>query len=55
MSVSIEMPCGCKLNAGFVIAMCAKHAYELKKAEIENKKAYEQYERLLSESEGKQS
>lgn len=47
MSVSIELPCGCELNAAFVLSMCLPHAQELRRKELENEAAYREFEQKM--------
>ena len=44
MSVSIELPCGCKINEAFVLGICMEHALELDARKREAHQAYREFE-----------
>lgn len=47
MSVSIELPCGCELNAAFVLSMCLTHAQELRRKELQAEADYKLFEQTM--------
>lgn len=50
MSVSIDLPCGCTLNAAFVLSMCLPHAQELRAKELEARREYERFEMMMRDT-----
>jgi len=44
MSVQIELPCGCRINEAFVLALCMEHALELDAKKLESMHAYKEFE-----------
>ncbi len=50
MSVSIELPCGCRVNAAFVLSMCCAHAHELQLKQLDADAAYKVYEQKMRSS-----
>lgn len=53
MSVSIELPCGCRINEAFVLGMCPQHVLELAQKTRENDIAMEWFDRQIRSAEGK--
>lgn len=53
MSVSIELPCGCRINEAFVLGMCPQHVLELAQKTRENDIAMEWFDRQMRSTEGK--
>jgi hypothetical protein len=47
MSVSIELPCGCRITCSDVLSICLEHSIEYQRKRIEDAKAHEAYEKLL--------
>jgi hypothetical protein len=49
MSVQIELPCGCHINAAFVLGLCPTHSLELLQKQREADAAYRRYEQAMQE------
>jgi hypothetical protein len=47
MSAWLDLPCGCRVNAAFVLGMCPKHAHELQQKCDRENEAHAKYQRLM--------